>query len=414
MAWIYKRQGSDNWWVGWRSNGRQFLKSTRSANKAEAQKQCSEIESLHSWHAQGKLTKTFVEALTGKKAPVVSLRKALDEWLTEAKGATAPSTSKKYGDVSEKFATFIGANPNGPALMDIDTETVREFLVKRREQTTASTTNQVRKVLSIFFGRAVKNGQIQINPIAAVRPFKAGSGERNNRRAFTLAKLSAIFEKAPDDFWRYMVMGGFYTGLRLGDLASLRWGSVDFASNGLRLSTRKTDTRVFIPLRKPFREMLEDLAKLPEKTAPMDYLWPKQGAAYDAHGPGSFSQKFYEILAACGLVTPRKGKVKTKGGRDVTRAYGVSFHCLRHTFVSALALADGSKDTAKALAGHSSEIMSDHYTHVAPATLRAAIEKLPDAFSKAKAAPKIATGANADPPRQSSQRRDHGKRMPKR
>ena len=56
----------------------------------------------------------------------------------------------------------------------------------------------------------------------------------------------------------------------------------------------------------------------------------------------------------------------------------VPIHCLRHSFVSALALVDGSKAVAKELAGHSSELVSDNYTHLPAETLTAAVEKLPD------------------------------------
>jgi site-specific recombinase XerD len=55
----------------------------------------------------------------------------------------------------------------------------------------------------------------------------------------------------------------------------------------------------------------------------------------------------------------------------------VSFHCLRHTFVSLLKITGASQSTAKELAGHSSDAMSDLYTHVDEATLTKAIKQLP-------------------------------------
>jgi len=37
MAWLYRRQDSNKWWIGWRANGRQFLKSTGTEDKSLAQ-----------------------------------------------------------------------------------------------------------------------------------------------------------------------------------------------------------------------------------------------------------------------------------------------------------------------------------------------------------------------------------------
>ena len=61
----------------------------------------------------------------------------------------------------------------------------------------------------------------------------------------------------------------------------------------------------------------------------------------------------------------------------LAQAAKLSFHCLRHTFVSALKIAGGSQAVAKELAGHNSDLISDHYTHTGDEALRSAIAKLP-------------------------------------
>jgi site-specific recombinase XerD len=69
------------------------------------------------------------------------------------------------------------------------------------------------------------------------------------------------------------------------------------------------------------------------------------------------------------------GNIVRKQGRKVN---AVSFHCLRHTFVSLVKLAGASQAVAKELAGHSNDAVSDLYTHVPVDALTKAIKKLPE------------------------------------
>lgn len=378
MAWLYKRPDSKFWWIGWRVNGKQVLKSTGTDDRAQAEGQIEELKALRLWKQQGKLTKGFIESLTETGIRPRSLHAEFGEWLAEAEGSTAPATLRRYKEISSSFLKELSATEAGPMLADVDTPTVRDFLTKKRTTLSASTTNLWRTILSVAFGRAVRNGSLRLNPVLAVKPFKAGRDEVAARRAFTLKELQTLHQKAPDDFWRYMVLAGFFTGLRLGDLVTLKWGNVDFAANALRVQTRKTSTPVYLPLRRPLRVILEQMAEKRGNTPATAALWPTQATEYEAHGASWFSQTFTDILATCGLATKRESKHGTGKGRNVKREQGLSFHCLRHSFVSTLAVVDGSKATGMALAGHSSETVNDGYTHLPPEVLAAAIAKLPD------------------------------------
>jgi site-specific recombinase XerD len=54
----------------------------------------------------------------------------------------------------------------------------------------------------------------------------------------------------------------------------------------------------------------------------------------------------------------------------------ITWHVLRHTFASHLAMAGVPLNTVQALLGHSTITMTMRYAHVAPSTLRAAIDML--------------------------------------
>ena len=381
MAWLYKRGGV--WWIGWRVNGRQFLKSTSESERKRAEEKLNEQEFLERTKQQGRLTEEFISSLTGKPLFTLSLRSAIEDWLSECRGSTATATVKKYRDLANDLLQFLKATEKAPALRDVTTAEVLAFLSQKRKSATASTVNLSRKILSSFFIRALKLGFINSNPVLPIKSFKASRDEKQQRRAFTIQELKLIYDKAPSLFWRYMVLGGFYTGLRLGDLITLQWGLVDFPVNMLRVTAAKTGRLLQIPLAGPFRAVLQDIAKLGTGKA-SEPIWPEEAARYREHGSKVFSPRFYdEVLAPCGLVPPRNHKAAKQGRGAKRELPGISFHSLRHSFVSFLKATGGNQAVAKELAGHSSDLIADTYTHLPPEVLAGAVNQLPN-FTETK------------------------------
>jgi integrase len=377
MAWLYQRPDSERWWIGWRANGRQFLKSTGTSDKKEAEKKLHEHQFIEQAYHSGKLTAQFIESITGTAQHQVALKSATRDFLNECKGSTASGTLEKYTSTVEGFLASIGATDVRPLLRDVTPDDVRAYLTKRRAVRSASTANLDRKVLSIFFRWTIRNQMLRDNPVMPVARFKDDS-DAATRRAFTLAELQTIYAKAPNDFWRYMVLGGFYSGLRMGDLITLKLGEIDFPENALRLTTGKTKRRMIIPMAQPLRSLLNEITASVPMNNPARYLWPEQSARYEEIGARVFSAEFYDlILTPCGLAAHRSHK-KQKNGRSAKRELtSVSFHCLRHSFVTFLKVSGGSQVIAKELAGHSSDLVNNLYTHLPQQALADAINKLP-------------------------------------
>ena len=380
MPWLYRRRFV--WWIGWRANGKQFLKSTGETEKAKAEEKLREYEFLERAKRDGKLTQDFISSLTGRALPSRTLKRSLGDWLEEAQGSTSEATADKYRGVAREFSAFIGATDKGPMLQDVSVDEVRGFIAQKRNSTSAANANIYRKILSVFFIRALKNGLIKANPVLPVKQFKESASEKTARRPFTLDELKLLHDKAPSPFWRYMVVGGFYTGLRMGDLIQLPRGHVDLAANLIRTIPSKTrDKTVQIPIALPLRKLFVEIFSWNPNGKPSDPLWPEQAARYLRCKAKVFSREFYEdILAPAGLVPARPtSHTKMKEGRSAKRhAPAVSFHCLRHTFITLLKASGGNQAVAKELAGHSSNLVSDMYTHLPIETLNAAIAMLPE------------------------------------
>jgi integrase len=187
-----------------------------------------------------------------------------------------------------------------------------------------------------------------------------------------VAEVNLLLSKA-EGFWRYAILCGFYTGLRMSDIASMPVGAVDLHESVIRLAAIKTGSRVTIPIPEILAEEIRKRIGAMKKPKPTDPLWPEEAGMRS----GARSNQFRELLVLCGLVEARTHK-KTKDGRDTGReASTVSFHCLRHTFVSLLKATGSGQAVAKALAGHASDDISDHYTTLPIETLRSAVRALP-------------------------------------
>jgi integrase len=205
------------------------------------------------------------------------------------------------------------------------------------------------------------------------------AGDQAGRRSFTLAEVQLLYSKAPTDFWRYMVLAGFYTGQRLGDLISVTWSGVDLETMTLHLVAQKTGKSMHIPIRGALGGLLKALASEGGTKRPKGPIWPAEQERYEKGGAGPFSNAFYDLmLVPAGLAAPRTHHAKKSGGGITRQASAVSFHCLRHTFVSMIKLSGGSQAVAKELAGHSSDQVSDLYTHCPPESLKSAIDLLPE------------------------------------
>ena len=90
------------------------------------------------------------------------------------------------------------------------------------------------------------------------------------------------------------------------------------------------------------------------------------------------------MLADAGLAEPPNKRSTGKGRHAAREVSELSFHSLRHAFVSILKATGASQAVAMALAGHETKAISEHYTTLDDATLRAAVNKLPDVTASAR------------------------------
>jgi integrase len=161
------------------------------------------------------------------------------------------------------------------------------------------TVNHAVKAARMLFKAARRDGVIGENPFEYIPNVRAHVRSQEIRSTFSLEQLRAVLAVA-DPEWKSLVLFGFYTGQRLGDLARLRWNSVDLVNGRLTLVTAKTGKRLLIPLAAPLKQHIESLPR--EALSPNAPLHAKACAIVEREGrSGTLSRQFGELLALAGL-----------------------------------------------------------------------------------------------------------------
>ena len=338
----------------------------------------TEMDVLMNAKKHGSPLEELYNALTWEKTSGhVTLQNAMDEWLKECESGTVKrSTFQKYQQAGEEFLEYMKAGEKGPLLRQISRENISGYLLAKREKVRPTTANQFRGSLSTFFEHQLRSERIQRNPVALVKPFRR---EAILKRAFTIDEITRMLKVAPDPFWKYLISGGFATGLRLSDLIRLRVGDVDFENLRLAIKTQKTGRLVAIKLKGSVAALLqEQIARLPA-IQHSDFIWPEHAQRVEKQGKaGYYSAQFRAvILDKCGLGYADQN-APSMAPNSKTRVSEICFHSLRRSFVSCLKSTGTSMSAAKELAGHSTNAISDLYTTVSAIELDRAIDSLPD------------------------------------
>lgn len=310
------------------------------------------------------LQQTFsrlVEEVVG--AEPVSLRAWLTDWREARKGEVSAKTFEGYRlatDDAIAWATAQGLR----ALAEIDEAAAHRLRDHWSAKNSAGTANWKTKVMRMAMKSAVDRGLLRTNPFATLKALRRGTAK--SRRPFTLDELRILL-RAADAEWRVLILLGLYTGQRLNDLAGLRWSNVALEETALHAVAAKTGRPIHLPLTGPLLDAVLALTA-GEVDAP---LMPRIAAMK----PAARSNAFRALMAGVGLAQGLKDRIgEGKGKRGVS---ALSFHALRHSTTSFLKAAGVSDAVVQAIVGHSSKAMSDHYTAIDLATMRAALEKMP-------------------------------------
>ena len=303
------------------------------------------------------------EKITGDTLAMPSVELYLADWLKGIEARNSPATLERYANTVKLFVKHLEGKAKRP-VAGVMPKDIEDFLTTRLNSGVAPKTAIIDlKTLNTAFRRAEAYGTILKNPVAAVRPPKAESSERE---VFTQAEVEKLIEAAPTLEWQTLILLGYFLGARLGDCVSMKWEHVMPEQGVIVYHQRKTGKKVVVPMHFHVIQHLEYLAR----HGTMGYLCPKL-AAKGSGGKHGLSESFNRIVRKAGI-DPMT--IEGKGTRKFSKR---TFHSLRHSFNSVLANAGVAEETRMKLTGHSSKMMNQNYTHLQMATLKTAVNTLP-------------------------------------
>jgi integrase len=258
----------------------------------------------------------------------------------------AERTRRDYVDKIKLIEAKFGDFP----LSALSARGARAVFMEWRDKLAATSRRQADyalQVLARILSWGHNRGLVSANPCA--RGGRLYRGSRVDK--IWTADDEAAFLKSASAHFHLPLLLALWTGQRQGDLLRLPWSAYD--GTHIRLRQRKTGARVVIPVGAPLKAAL-DAAK---KHGPL-ILTNSWRRPWTSHG----------FQASWGIAARKAGIV------------GVTFHDLRGTAVTRLAIVECTEAQIASITGHSlrdvRSILDANYLHRDPALAESAIRKL--------------------------------------
>jgi len=380
MASVDKRKESPFYFCSFRSHdGRWLKKSTKRRNRTEALQVCMEWEKAAAQARDRNLTAAqarkvlaeMVQHSTGESLTSYTFESWVKEWLVNKTASASPATMLRYKQVTRDFMETIGSRAQAPI-----TSITKGDIIKFRDELRAggravSTVNlNIKKVLSVPFEAARKSGIITVNPIFGVDSLKE-EGQRKKLRSikepFAAGEVAALVQHAEGE-WKGAIILGATTGLRLGDVVSLKWENIDHKAGFITVETIKTGESLTLPIHADFEKWLSEQTQGIGKAPVFPTL-----IARKINGRAGLSRQFRGIMEKAGI---KEKAIEATGDAGRTR-FSKGFHSLRHSFASVLANKNVSAEVRQRLTGHKDEETHQGYTTIELKTRKAAVKKIP-------------------------------------
>ncbi len=323
--WVYKRKGVKGWWCGWYEGGKRKAKALPTKSLAE-----------HFRHMK------YAQLNSDVFTSTVDL-----DWqqMVEEYRQFKQVEGRKDASIYEALLTLrhferlVGPTSS----KEITQQDMDAFILKRSEEVEKNTLNKDIKNLRAFLHWARKNrfvgAGLEIKKVKAPqRPVVALSVHQVRDLLTTAAKYPTL---------RLRVLLAVTTGLRRGDIETLRVGDIHFDRNTIATRNRKAGKAMS---ERPVPEAI--MTELSNHVA----MFPEG----------------QERLLADRFSVKKWNRVRTQ-----VKISGLTFQVLRKTFASLLAQRGVSTAVTQRLLEHSSpQLTNDVYTNVDP-VLRQAVNLLP-------------------------------------
>jgi integrase len=334
---LYRQGSSTVWWMSYSFRGRQVRKSTGTTNKKVADTILSKVKTQI---AEG----DYLESMRGKNKTFAD---AAERYLKEVTPDKKPNTQRDDKFYAKTLCKFFGEF----YLNEITADLITQYLLKRKKKVGPSSINRELAFFSASFNKAYKLwGWCRENPVSKIKREK----EKKRVKYFSDEEFSKIFALLAD--WvKPIVLLAKNTGLRLSNLANLRWVEVHLKNKIIILDgeVMKNAETLGMPLNQVAVEVIGTLFKKRK-----------------LHHKFVFCHKNGDSFTNWGISAAFK-KACVEAGYPEFR-----FHDLRHDFCSKLVQSGVDLYTVKELAGHKDITTTQRYAHLSRTKLKQAVSAL--------------------------------------
>jgi integrase len=372
MASVHRKTTSKYWFARYYdTEGKQHCCSTKQTDKKKAQKVADGYEGIYrSRNTIDYVRDTFnrIAREIDPDAQVLTVKDYFKRWREGHAGELAERTLESYDKRMKDFLGFFGEVKALDAVRKSHALAFRGSIAGNASNATA---NHAIKIMSSVFGSAMKEGIISGNPFSDIKPL---TDDSTAKETFTQEQLESLLDIA-DTEWTSLIMLGYYTAQRLGDLVSLTWAQVNMDKRTIYFKTEKTG-RAF---HREMSDTLHAFISTLQRGLPTSPLHPKVYALRERTGIGAVSKEFTRLMVLAGIAKVRPNNKKRDKEGDVSREVNpLTFHSIRHTAATDLREKAGASDSlARDIVGHDSELVDRGYVHHDPKIERATVNKLP-------------------------------------
>ncbi len=269
---------------------------------------------------------------------------------TSGKKPSTIAVEQYYGQWWTDRLTGKALHAVTPALLD---QTMADLAAARK---TPQTILHYLKFLRHVFRWAIGRGVIEKSPFASVKLPTVRAGKTRFLSLEEEALLCLAIGQPYDAWIRLAIL----TGLRKSEQFGLRWADIDLERGLITLAHTKSGGIQYVHLMDEAKQILSRL--IPGNTSVWVFPSENPETHLDHHN-------FYARVYQPALVT--------------AKLPGVTWHTLRHTFASRLAMNGQSPSTIAALLRHSGTDLVTRYAHLSPTHLQGALEGV-SGFGKVK------------------------------
>lgn len=327
MGYRVKKRGKNYWMFG-QVKGLRIDSSLRTSNKRLAE----EI-------AKEKFRRALEQTHGIKMIRPISFKVLLDKYYEYCRNNNKKSTYEKKIFNIQNLVTYFGDIP----ISNITVEQIEEFKNQRLTQVSASTVNRDLSTLKHALNLAMKWGYLEKSAAALISKFREPAGRI---RFLSTEEADRLISKCSKEL-KPIVITALNTGMRLGEILGLDWEKIDLEKHLIKIFDTKNNEFRVVPINETLYNVLVSMNG-------------KKGKVFLSRLGQPYSYIYVGFRSAL-----KKAEIER-----------FTFHDLRHTFASWLAMKGVPLSTIGAILGHKTPQMTMRYAHLSPDYLKESVELL--------------------------------------